>query len=470
VEEKIDRMEKNIVMWLHRGLTLEGKILILKTFGISQLIYTMQMCEYRPSDLVRIERMIFKFLWNKKWNVNKTPERIKRQILKQDYSKGGLTVPDISSINMALKLKQFLRSLNTKHPISIIQKYYTEELDYDNSLQQEYSRITDRDEVILTAQLAMNSLTDKMRIEIEEGQDKPIGYREELIASTDILEYLKRKNQTLALCYYKRLFSLGIESFKQLFMEYKYPRCDQIKSLAVFVLRSFPKSWIDIIERNWQVEGEVELSLTLPLGLSLPGTAKLVTAKQIRKQLLEPLNVNHQDKYKVKFGTIVPESVNPFIRNREVNRSTEMRMFKYRLLHCDIYCKERMFKFKMVDNENCDHCGLKETIKHLFWECSRAKKVWDFTNKVLSAIGNELIVEFDNILIGTNEPGSDKVESLITVVAKTLLTREREDNIPINLLKYKILQHCIINLRLAKDEKNKAAWEVIRTIVENVEG
>jgi hypothetical protein len=67
VLDKIDKMESNIVAWLHRGLSIPGKIVVINTFGISQLIYTMQICPYDSEDLKRIERIIFKFLWNKKW-------------------------------------------------------------------------------------------------------------------------------------------------------------------------------------------------------------------------------------------------------------------------------------------------------------------------------------------------------------------------------------------------------------------
>ncbi len=58
----------------------EGKIIIIKTFGFSQLIYFLQGCEMYPEDIIKVERIIFKFLWNKKRD-RKCPDRIQRQVL-----------------------------------------------------------------------------------------------------------------------------------------------------------------------------------------------------------------------------------------------------------------------------------------------------------------------------------------------------------------------------------------------------
>ena len=58
-----------------------GKIIITKTFGLSQLIYFLQACVMYPEDIIRVDRVTYKLLWNKKWD-GKCPDRIKRQVLK----------------------------------------------------------------------------------------------------------------------------------------------------------------------------------------------------------------------------------------------------------------------------------------------------------------------------------------------------------------------------------------------------
>ena len=48
IMEKINKMESNLKLWKHRNLTFEGKSLVIKTFGLSQLIYVLQ--TYRITD------------------------------------------------------------------------------------------------------------------------------------------------------------------------------------------------------------------------------------------------------------------------------------------------------------------------------------------------------------------------------------------------------------------------------------
>ena len=60
ITDKIMKLENQIKRWLWRGLSLEGKVRITKTFGLSQLIYFLQCCVMYPEN-IRI-RMIKKNL------------------------------------------------------------------------------------------------------------------------------------------------------------------------------------------------------------------------------------------------------------------------------------------------------------------------------------------------------------------------------------------------------------------------
>ena len=59
-------MERQLNIWRQRNLTLEGRNLIVKTLGISQMIYTMQQTFYKAVDIKKAEEIIYKFIWNRK--------------------------------------------------------------------------------------------------------------------------------------------------------------------------------------------------------------------------------------------------------------------------------------------------------------------------------------------------------------------------------------------------------------------
>ena len=177
----------------------------------------MQVCEYTESDLIDIERFIFGNLWSKNVLQNRAPDRIKRSILKQEYDKGGLKVTDIKDLNCALKLKEFLRASEANHVIKAIQRCEIESLDYDYEIQQEYAKLCSIDNVTRVGQATINIITDKMRAEVSP-DDSP-QFVKDLIASTNIKEYLTRKNKHLASSFFFPLSISGIETFKQLHNE-----------------------------------------------------------------------------------------------------------------------------------------------------------------------------------------------------------------------------------------------------------
>ena len=70
-------MEKHLAAWSTRTLSLLGKILIVKTFAISQIIFFMQSSNLTEPYLKLFEASIYKFLWNKNLSSSKAPDRIK---------------------------------------------------------------------------------------------------------------------------------------------------------------------------------------------------------------------------------------------------------------------------------------------------------------------------------------------------------------------------------------------------------
>ena len=73
LSEAMKKMDKHFRSWSRRGLTTLGKILILKTFGISQLIYLFQSVVLGDNDYKTINKMLYKFAWNRHYLAAKGP-------------------------------------------------------------------------------------------------------------------------------------------------------------------------------------------------------------------------------------------------------------------------------------------------------------------------------------------------------------------------------------------------------------
>jgi hypothetical protein len=55
ITNKILKMERQLNIWRQSNLSIEGNFLLVKTFGLSQIIYSLQATYIRPEDLNKID-------------------------------------------------------------------------------------------------------------------------------------------------------------------------------------------------------------------------------------------------------------------------------------------------------------------------------------------------------------------------------------------------------------------------------
>ena len=98
--EKIRNLEKTLNSWKRRNLTLYGKINIVKTFGLSKLIYnaSVNVLAIPEKYIKEIEKLIFYFIWDGK------PAKIKKSTIIGEKKHGGLKMTDFNITNKALKV------------------------------------------------------------------------------------------------------------------------------------------------------------------------------------------------------------------------------------------------------------------------------------------------------------------------------------------------------------------------------
>ena len=85
-------------MWRARDLTLFGRVLIIKSLGLSQIIYSSSILNIPEGFARLVKTKLFNFLWKNK------RDKIKRSGLYQDIDKGRLRMIDIEIMLKALKL------------------------------------------------------------------------------------------------------------------------------------------------------------------------------------------------------------------------------------------------------------------------------------------------------------------------------------------------------------------------------
>ncbi len=106
---KLMKIRSILGCWKFRRLSLLGKIAVLKSLVVSQLVYILSPLQTNHQAIKKINKLFFSFLWNNKG------DKIKRTVMINDYSDGGLKMTDIASFNKSLKatwIKKYLDSEN----------------------------------------------------------------------------------------------------------------------------------------------------------------------------------------------------------------------------------------------------------------------------------------------------------------------------------------------------------------------
>jgi hypothetical protein len=203
--KRIKAMENQLKRWVCRDLTINGRNMIAKTFGLSQLIFAMQCCSIKDEDLTNIERMYFKFLWCKKWD-SVAPDRIKRAILKTTKEEGGLNCVDITSLNEGIKLRQYFKSLHGADMVRELQRWLLNDIGTNDLYSQEFEKTSQFDEVTDMAITAINKITKYYR-QINYGKMDNEIKTEMLnqVLRTDMRNFLRINNYPLALNFLNRL-------------------------------------------------------------------------------------------------------------------------------------------------------------------------------------------------------------------------------------------------------------------------
>ena len=127
---KVDTIKQLIKQWEKRNLGIWGKLCIIKSLMLPQLIYTIQALCLPETVLKEINTLIYRFLWRKK-DVNKRAhEKVKRVVVNAEADKGGINMIDINIMQESFLCNWFYKLLTDKNNSkwSLIPRYFLETL------------------------------------------------------------------------------------------------------------------------------------------------------------------------------------------------------------------------------------------------------------------------------------------------------------------------------------------------------
>ena len=72
-ETKLEKIQRVVDNWRKRNLTLIGRVIIIKTLLISQIVHLIMFCPVSQSVMKQLDKIIYEYLWGSK--VNKVKKR-----------------------------------------------------------------------------------------------------------------------------------------------------------------------------------------------------------------------------------------------------------------------------------------------------------------------------------------------------------------------------------------------------------
>jgi hypothetical protein len=106
-EERLNKIDSLLDLWSLRKLTIKGKILVVNTFIIPQLIYLCNVLDTPIWVIEKYESVVKDFIWGNK------PAKVKYTSLVNTIENGGLKLTDLTCKIQALKLQWITKVLDT---------------------------------------------------------------------------------------------------------------------------------------------------------------------------------------------------------------------------------------------------------------------------------------------------------------------------------------------------------------------
>ena len=359
---KLPQIQKDILHWKRRRITMIGRITVIKSLLISQLVHLfLSLPSPSKKDIMDIETKLFRFLWGDK------NDSVKRSKIVQGLEYDGLDMIDVNSFIKSMKITWIKRLYQSQQdwaimiqkelpPIQELLTYGTTALaKVKNKLNNPFWRevivawsefcalIVPNSNQIITEKLWFNNVSKFRNGIVRSWYSKGLRFVADLINNETGILYTKQELETVYgirmtfLCY-----SSLIRNLLRIMKETNY------KSLIVYPLIPYKISLIHGKEKMSRIAYEKHKSY---LRKSYKKSQENLEGKWVR-------DVNY-------FHVGSMQDV------RTATKNTYIQTFHFRLISRIITTNKFLHTIGKAENNLCSFCCSQvETLHHLFWACA----------------------------------------------------------------------------------------------------
>ena len=439
-KEILSKIKRLLGWWKQRDLTLMGKIHLLKTYALSRLNFVSSLILVPQWLYAEVEKITFEFLWSGK-------DRIKRIIMYQDYSQGGLKMMNFKLFVKSQRLMWLKRLLYGERDAGW--KLY---FDFCfRSVGGRFLFLCDFDTSKLNIKMSpfysemMKAWQDLRKFRYSEEEVNPIIFNNQHICI---------KGKTI---FDNDLFNKGIFSVDQIFDNGHLKPVTFFQNLGITanqllqiidIVHVIPASW-KICNSSIKFKKIDFVDFGISMNIGKHETAfEVIKSKTIYNLFITKL----QELYKLTlkdghsdFDFTDVEICKLFEYIRSTTLIRKQREFQFMLLHGAIYTKEHLMRFGFVGDNYCSFCCIKtESYFHILMDCIKVKPLWQFFIDHF-CLAELRTLNWREIFLGL--PGNSSrikcVNSVILFIKYAIFNSRAEGRVPSFIKIHKYITGCI---------------------------
>ena len=444
LDQRIEKLRTLLNLWSQRGLTIKGKITIIKSKALPLITFATNFI-YVPKDVIEtIETILYDFVWKKKHHVKKTT-------LVETPAKGGLKMPNAAAIIKSNKLNLIKRLLNIDSNCNTtaafflrtnnIEKFlsYKNNTKYLHPLPKYYEQLLNM----------WYSINNREPASIDEILSESIWLNERILVGNRPV-YNKAWIDAGILCI-KDLLN-GNCFMTQAQIEENYVSCDFLYYNGLRL--SIPQGWLKHIfntENIGTTTMEQIPSVKVKLGNKFVDIRKM-TCSQIYWAEIKTISQRPTSYFKWEseyfFATFDWDQIN--VIPYECTSETYLQSLQFKIIHRYFPCKYNLKLWNIEDSSRCNSCNQVDTLCHYFAECSLVCDFWKYL-KTWFLRAFEYCINFTalDILLGIPNFGKNNdidILNFVILFAKSYIYDCKKKEMPIDLYNFqvKLKTHMVI--------------------------
>ena len=385
-EPKLQMFSNILNMWSSRGLSLKGRVTILKSLAIPKLLYPMSVLPIPTAVVEIVDKMIVDFIWNKR------KPKIKKDVIIQNIENGGIKAPHFATMVEANRLSWIKRLTNNTNakwkailcdlikPMSI--EHFTENFLNDEAI----------NAIGIPFYTQLYFLWNKMRKEPQHSKD----YLEQVLWNNKLIQLpTNPKLKSFSSLQWPELYKAGICKVKDLFTQgmqfidlLEFCSTKNIKHNFLQVARvkkAIPKSWVmKIIADESCLLSSVNhfnyMITTGPNSVDVRFAAtKAIYDTLISSKYVTPTAVSRwTEMFEINKNDWPSIYKQPYIATRE----TKIQSLQYKIINRIVPCRKWLHDQRVIESPYCKRCNDKiDDIIHHFIECNDVKNFWQGLEK-----------------------------------------------------------------------------------------